>query len=655
MENKIAGNIAAVKYNPVTVVKKNESSHPSSDRKLTDDLKKKVKEKQLDMQNMLKFPGCSFILVLSDEVGESTKSCDCVLCFQSVQRTDLDGMIQHCKSKEHLLKVMELLNPHCADIYSKNGTEHEILSILNCRSGDLDKDGVSFAPLSTFLSVRKNINTSVSSSPKNIGDNDCVKGVKDSSIVEGAKGSKIISLKRKSCYDNQTSPHKPEKEICTPPKNIKLAAESVTNKGTVNKDSKDATETQKLKVKIERIKDTANKKQNESSQPGSNPKVTHDDEGKKLEEKKKEIRKMLNIPGHSFILVLSDKIDEEKEVYDCVLCYQYSQRTNLEGIIQHCKSRNHLLKVLDLVNRKCAAFYSNKGTEFQIISVLKSRASELDKDGVTFAPYSTFFSVRVAIFKRILGLLKNPIKDKEDWTNIIPRESLTPIKSPESEPTHPCLSSKSLSSAKDIESNANVTALSKSKPLSKNMPLVKSESSIPKSKIAVKNSAANSELEKSNGTMPKCEKIVGNEDPKDAILNLKKKNMKISSLPNTKSLDSSQSNISAMKSKTSTNIGDAKCSPATVVKKNESSQPYFDPKVTDDIKGKTFEEKKLEIQKVLHSPGHSFILVLSEKIDEDKKAYDCVLCHKNTQRTSLEGIIQHCKSKDHMLKSHGIG
>ncbi|RXG61114.1 hypothetical protein Avbf_16482 [Armadillidium vulgare] len=378
MENKIAGNIAAVKYNPVTVVKKNESSHPSSDRKLTDDLKKKVKEKKMDMQKMLKFPGCSFILVLSDEVGESTKSCDCVLCFQSVQRTDLDGMIQHCKSKEHLLKVMELLNPHCADIYSKNGTEHEILSILNCRSGDLDKDGVSFAPLSTFLSVRKVIfkriltlrkkpvkakedwtktnlrktltpvqspkrtpsslsPSSVSSSPKNIGDNDCVKDVRDSSIVEGAK--------RKSCYDNQTSPHKPEKEICTPPKNIKLAAESVTNKGTVIKDSKDATETQKLKVKIERIKDTANKKQNESSQPHSNPKVTHDDKGKKLEEKKKEIRKMLNIPGHSFILVLSDKIDEEKEVYDCVLCNQHSQRTNLEGIIQHCKSRNHLLKV----------------------------------------------------------------------------------------------------------------------------------------------------------------------------------------------------------------------------------------------------------------------------------------------------------------------
>ncbi|KAL7635056.1 UNVERIFIED_CONTAM: hypothetical protein RMT77_014041 [Armadillidium vulgare] len=882
MENKIAGNIAAVKYNPVTVVKKNESSHPSSDRKLTDDLKKKVKEKQLDMQNMLKFPGCSFILVLSDEVGESTKSCDCVLCFQSVQRTDLDGMIQHCKSKEHLLKVMELLNPDCADICSKKGTEHEILSILNCKSGDLDKDGVSFAPLSTFLSVRKTIfkriltlrkkpvkakedwtktnlrktltpvqspkrtpsslsPSSVSSSPKNIGDNDCVKDVRDSSIVEGTKVRKIISLKRKSCYDNQTSPHKPEKEICTPPKNIKLAAESVTNKSTVIIDSKDATETQKLKVKIEHIKDTANKKQvqtlnksqilpknhtqiliktkglhqndtklvpkaedksknlhsikksegvgksttmkstsgtnktvgkiaqntgvqtigkkptlstsqphsknlvlgkskpsisdsklgfkisaenlksdksneikgtkpkykkivlnqdsnddvildlkkknikisslpstkssglfkrnnstmerktstnisnakcspvriakkNESSQPGSNPKVTHDDKGKKLEEKKKEIQKMLNIPGHSFILVLSDKIDEEKEVYDCVLCNQHSQRTNLEGIIQHCKSRDHLLKVMDLVNRKCAAFYSNKGTEFQIISVLKSRASELDKDGVTFAPHSNFFSVRVAIFKRILGLLKNPIKDKEDWTNIIPRESLTPIKSPESEPTHPCLSSKSLSSAKDIDSNANVTALSKSKPLSKNMPLVKSESSIPKSKIAVKNSAANSELEKSNGTMPKCEKIVGNEDPNDAILNLKKKTMKMSSLPNTKSLGSSQNNNSTMESKTSTNIGDAKCSPSTV-KKNESSQPYFDPKVTDDIKGKTFEEKKLEI-----TPGHSFILVLNEKIDEDKKAYDCVLCHKNTQRTSLEGIIQHCKSKDHMLK-----
>ncbi|KAB7493971.1 hypothetical protein Anas_07677 [Armadillidium nasatum] len=73
MESKIAGNIAAVKYIPVTVVKKNESSHPSSDLKLTDDLKEKVKEKQLDIQNMLKFPGCSFILVLSDEVGEKHK------------------------------------------------------------------------------------------------------------------------------------------------------------------------------------------------------------------------------------------------------------------------------------------------------------------------------------------------------------------------------------------------------------------------------------------------------------------------------------------------------------------------------------------------------------------------------------------------------
>ncbi|KAB7503584.1 hypothetical protein Anas_08371 [Armadillidium nasatum] len=545
MESKIGGNIAAVKYNRVTVVKKNESSHPSSDLKLTDDLKKKVKGKQLDIQNMLKFPGCSFILVLSDEVGKSTKSCDCVLCFQSVQRTDLDGMIQHCKSKEHLLK--ELLNPDCADIYSKKGTEHEILSILNCRSGDLDKDGVSFAPLSTFLSVRKAIfkrilslrktpvkakedwtktnlrktltpvqspkrtpclsSSSVSSSPKNIGDNDCLKDVKNASIVEGAKVRNIISLKRKSYYDNQTSLHKPEKEICSPAKNIKLAAES-----------------------------------------------------------------------HSFILVLSDKIGEEKEVYDCVLCYKYSQRTNLEGIIQHCKSRDHLLKVMGLVNRKCAAFYSKKGTEFEIISILKSRAGELDKDGVTFAPPSIFFSVRVTIFKRILGLLKNPIKEKEDWTNIIPRKILTPIKSPESERTHPRLSSKSLSSAKDIDSNANVTALSKSKPLSKNMSLVKPESSIPKSKITVKNSSVNSELEKSNGKMPKCEKVVGNEDSNDAILNLKKKNMKMSSLPNTKSLASSQNNNSAMKSKTSTNIGDAKCSPATVELVNPKYAEFYSQK-----------------------------------------------------------------------------
>ncbi|KAB7493968.1 hypothetical protein Anas_07678 [Armadillidium nasatum] len=785
-------------------------------------------------------------------------------------------MIQHCKSKEHLLKVMELLNPDCADIYSKKGTDHEILSILNCRSGDLDKDGVSFAPLSTFLSVRKVIfkrilalrkkpvkakedwtktnlsktltpvqspkrtpsslsSSSVSSSPKNKGGNDCSKDVKDSSIVEGAKARKIISLKRKSCYDNQTSPPKPEKELCTPAKEKKkeiqkmldvpghsfvlvlsdkigeekdvydcvlcyqysqrttlegiiqhcksrdhllkvmsrageldkdgvtfaplstffsvrasmfkrvldllknpvkekedwtniipretltpikspeteqtnpcLSSKSLSSakdidsnanvtalskskplsknmslvkpessipksKITVknssvnseleksngkmpkcekvvgNEDSNDAILNLKKKnIKMSSLSSTKSSgsskcnnfamegktstnitnakcrpvrvvKKNESSQPGSNPKVTDDDKEKKLEEKKKEIRKILNIPGHSFILVLSDRIGEEKEVFDCVLCYQHSQRTNLEGMIQHCKSRDHLLKVMDLVNRKCAAFYSKKGTELEITSILK-------------------------VFLKILS------RTKEDWTNIIPRKTLTPIKSPESERTHPRLSSKSLSSAKDIDSNANVTALSKSKPLSKNMSLVKPESSIPKSKITVKNSSVNSELEKSNLKMPKCEKVVGNEDSNDAILNLKKKNLKMSSLPNTKSLASSQNNNSAMESKTSTNIGDAKCSPATVVKKNESLQPYSDPKVTDDIKGKTFEEKKLEIQKALHTPGHSFILVLNEKIDEDQKAYDCVLCHKNTQRTSLEGIIQHCKSKDHMLK-----
>ncbi|KAB7503093.1 hypothetical protein Anas_13572, partial [Armadillidium nasatum] len=493
-------------------------------------------------------------------------------------------------------------------------------------SGDLDKDGVSFAPLSTFLSVRKvifkrilalrkkpvkakedwtktNLNrtltpvqspkrtpsslssSSVSSSPKNKGGNDCSKDVKDSSIVEGAKVRKIISLKRKSCYDNQTSPPKPEKELCTPAK-----------------------------------------------------------------EKKKEIQKMLDVPGHSFVLVLSDKIGEEKDVYDCVLCYQYSQRTTLEGIIQHCKSRDHLLKVMDLVNRKCAAFYSKKGTEMEMTSILKSRAGELDKDGVTFAPLSTFFSVRASMFKRVLDLLKNPVKEKEDWTNIIPRETLTPIKSPETEQTNPCLSSKSLSSAKDIDSNANVTALSKSKPLSKNMSLVKPESSIPKSKITVKNSSVNSELEKSNGKMPKCEKVVGNEDSNDAILNLKKKNIKMSSLSSTKSSGSSKCNNFAMEGKTSTNITNAKCRPVRVVKKNESSQPGSNPKVTDDDKEKKLEEKKKEIRKILNIPGHSFILVLSDRIGEEKEVFDCVLCYQHSQRTNLEGMIQHCKSRDHLLK-----
>ncbi|KAB7506195.1 hypothetical protein Anas_07860, partial [Armadillidium nasatum] len=646
----------------------NQTSPPKPEKELCTPAKEKKKE----IQKMLDVPGHSFVLVLSDKIGEEKDVYDCVLCYQYSQRTTLEGIIQHCKSRDHLLKVMDLVNRKCAAFYSKKGTEMEMTSILKSRAGELDKDGVTFAPLSTFFSVRASMFKRVLDllknpvkekedwtniipretltpikSPETEQTNPCLSSKSLSSAKDIDSNANVTALSKSKPLSKNMSLVKPESSI--PKSKITVKNSSVNSeleksngkmpkceKVVGNEDSNDAILNLKKKnIKMSSLSSTKSSgsskcnnfamegktstnitnakcrpvrvvKKNESSQPGSNPKVTDDDKEKKLEEKKKEIRKILNIPGHSFILVLSDRIGEEKEVFDCVLCYQHSQRTNLEGMIQHCKSRDHLLKVMDLVNRKCAAFYSKKGTELEITSILKSRAGELDKDGVTFAPLSTFFSVRVSIFKRVLGLLKNPLKDKEDWTNIIPRETLTPIKSPESERTHPRLSSKSLSSAKDIDSNANVTALSKSKPLSKNMSLVKPESSIPKSKITVKNSSVNSELEKSNGKMPKCEKVVGNEDSNDAILNLKKKNIKMSSLSSTKSSGSSKCNNFAMEGKTSTNITNAKCRPVRVVKKNESSQPDSNPKVTDDDKGKKLEEKKKEIQKMLNIPGKMF-------------------------------------------------
>ncbi|RXG72879.1 hypothetical protein Avbf_00977, partial [Armadillidium vulgare] len=158
MKRQIATTTAGVETeHAVITTMKNESSQLNNAAKFTNDSDKMIEEKQTQIQNILTFPGHSFILVLSEEIEEETKAYNCVLCYQNSFRTDLQGMIQHCKSKEHLLKVMELVNLKDADLSSQNGTSDEIATVLKGRTGDLDKDGVSFATLSTFLPIQKKI------------------------------------------------------------------------------------------------------------------------------------------------------------------------------------------------------------------------------------------------------------------------------------------------------------------------------------------------------------------------------------------------------------------------------------------------------------------------------------------------------------------
>ncbi|RXG65957.1 hypothetical protein Avbf_11794 [Armadillidium vulgare] len=145
---------------------------------------------------------------------------------------------------------------------------------------------------------------------------------------------------------------------------------------------------------------------NESSQLNKAAKFTN----KIIEEKQMQIQNILTFPGHSFILVLSEEIEEETKAYNCVLCYQNSYRTDLEGMIQHCKSKEHLLKVMELVNLKDANLSSQKATADEIAAVLKGRTSDLDKDGVSFATLSTFLSIQKKIYKRIVALRKEMAK-----------------------------------------------------------------------------------------------------------------------------------------------------------------------------------------------------------------------------------------------------
>ncbi|KAB7496772.1 hypothetical protein Anas_13192 [Armadillidium nasatum] len=152
MKRQIATTTADVETeHAIITTMKNESSQPNNDSN------KIIEEKQMEIQNILTFPGHSFILVLSEEIEEDTKAYNCVLCYQNSYRTDLEGMIQHCKSKEHLLKVVELVNLKDADLGSQKGTSDEIAAVLKGRTNDLDKDGISFATLSTFLSIQKKI------------------------------------------------------------------------------------------------------------------------------------------------------------------------------------------------------------------------------------------------------------------------------------------------------------------------------------------------------------------------------------------------------------------------------------------------------------------------------------------------------------------
>ncbi|KAB7500221.1 hypothetical protein Anas_11803, partial [Armadillidium nasatum] len=148
---------------------------------------------------------------------------------------------------------------------------------------------------------------------------------------------------------------------------------------------------------------------NESSQLNNAAKFTNDS-NKTIEEKQTQIQNILTFPGHSFILVLSEEIEEDTKAYNCVLCYQNSYRTNLEGMIQHCKSKEHLLKVMELVNLKDGYLSSQKGTSDEIAAVLKGRTSDLDKDGVSFATLSTFLSIQKKIYKRIVALRKEKAK-----------------------------------------------------------------------------------------------------------------------------------------------------------------------------------------------------------------------------------------------------
>ncbi|RXG67314.1 hypothetical protein Avbf_14788, partial [Armadillidium vulgare] len=150
---------------------------------------------------------------------------------------------------------------------------------------------------------------------------------------------------------------------------------------------------------------------NKSSQLNKAVKFTNDS-NKIIEEKQNANSKYIQhfLVRHSFILVLSEKIEEDTKAYNCVLCYQNSFRTDLQGMIQHCKSKEHLLKVMELVNLKDADLGSQKGTSDEIAAVLKGRTSDLDKDGVSFATLSTFLSIQKKIYKRIVALRKEKAK-----------------------------------------------------------------------------------------------------------------------------------------------------------------------------------------------------------------------------------------------------
>ncbi|RXG55772.1 hypothetical protein Avbf_05387 [Armadillidium vulgare] len=129
MKRQIAATTVGVKSkHAVITTMKNESSQLNKAVKFTNDSNKIIEEKQTQIQNILTFPGHSFILVLSEKIEEDTKAYNC-----------------------------ELVNLKDADLGSQKGTSDEIAAVLKGRTSDLDKDGVSFATLSTFLSIQKKI------------------------------------------------------------------------------------------------------------------------------------------------------------------------------------------------------------------------------------------------------------------------------------------------------------------------------------------------------------------------------------------------------------------------------------------------------------------------------------------------------------------